>query len=161
MNEVRNNPIQTLAEIVSWISSSSDVKLSAFIPRVVTVSRISAGTTWNVIPSEGELEGTIRTLDDGGRAIIKREFENALHAFEVLNHVTIAIEWQEGSHVAFNHEDLTEKAFSVAEGLNLKTVKSVPSMIGDDFGDYAPAGSGKISSRRYPSAVRAGPKHRN
>ena len=140
-----NNPISVLTQIASWISSYSDGKIDAFTPHVVTVTRISTGTTWNVIPSFGELEGTIRTLDDSARAQIKKEFERAVEAFEILHGVRISLTWQEGSHVAWNDEALVNKAEDVAGKLSFKTKAPDNLMIGDDFGDYAPQGSGKKS----------------
>ena len=139
------NPISVITDIANWIYSRSDRHVDAFSPRVISITRINAGNIWNVIPESGELEGTIRTLDDSVRKDIKDEFNNAVKAFASLNSVTIDIEWQEGSHVAYNDEELYEKSLKVASILNLKTGKRDNMLIGDDFGDYAPKGSGKKS----------------
>ena len=139
------NPISVITDIANWIYSRSDRHVDAFSPRVISITRINAGNIWNVIPESGELEGTIRTLDDSVRKDIKDEFNNAVKAFASLNSVTIDIEWQEGSHVAYNDEELYEKSLKVASTLNLKTGKRDNMLIGDDFGDYAPKGSGKKS----------------
>ena len=39
-------------------------RVDVFDPAVVTVGRISAGTTNNVIPETAEIEGTIRTVSE-------------------------------------------------------------------------------------------------
>ena len=137
------NPISVLLEIANWISTQSDRNIDAFTPRVISITRINAGSTWNVIPETGEIEGTIRTLDEVARTVIKREFEKAVESFSLLYDVEIVIEWEEGSHIAYNDTDLCQKALFIAEKLGIKTEEKENLLIGDDFGDYAPFGSGK------------------
>ncbi|MCR4813849.1 MAG: amidohydrolase [Lachnospiraceae bacterium] len=131
------NPIRALTEIASWLSSDCDHAIDAFTPHVITVARLSAGTTWNVIPSSGELEGTVRTLDENVREKIKNETEKAVRAFELLYDVQISLIWTKGPHVSFNDEGLVKKALSVSKRLGVKTKAPGNLMIGDDFGDYA------------------------
>ena len=137
------NPITVLLEIANWISTQSDRSVDAFTPRVISVTRINAGSTWNVIPETGEIEGTIRTLDEAARTKIKSEFDKSVAAFASLYDVEIEIEWEEGSNIAYNDEDLRKKALYAAEKLGIKTEEKEKLLIGDDFGDYAPFGSGK------------------
>ena len=139
------NPIRVLTDLAKWLDSCSDSRLDAYTPHVVTVARISSGNTWNVISATGELEGTVRTLDDQARAKIRAEIERAAHALEILHDVSISLDWWEGPHVTMNDEGLYEKAKRVADRLQLRTKEPDNIMIGDDFGDYAPAGSGKKS----------------
>ena len=139
------NPIHVLSDLVSWIDSYSDSKIDAFTPHVITVAHINAGTTWNVIPTFGELEGTVRTLDDNVRNLIRSEMERSIRAFELLHEVKITLDWREGPHVAINDEELYEKAGKVALENHFVTKTPEEIMIGDDFGDYAPSGSGKKS----------------
>ena len=139
------NPIHVLTDLVGWLDSYSDTKIDAFTPHVITVTHICAGTTWNVIPTFGELEGTVRTLDENVRNLIHEEIDNAIHAFEILHGVKITLEWTEGPHVAVNDEELYFKAKKVAGENDFITKAPEDIMIGDDFGDYAPLGSGKKS----------------
>jgi amidohydrolase len=41
-------------------------------PAVVTVGKVWAGNTHNVIPNEAELEGTVRSFDEGVRTMLER-----------------------------------------------------------------------------------------
>ena len=137
------NPISILTKIADWIANESARYIAAFTPRVISITRINAGTTWNVIPEEGELEGTIRTLDENARNIIKSEFEKCIKVFSALYDAEILIEWEEGSHIAYNNTDLCQKAIFIAKKLGIKTAEKEKLLIGDDFGDYAPFGCGK------------------
>ena len=138
-----NNPIHVLVDLAKWLDSYSDSKVNAFSSHVVTVARISAGNIWNVIPSSGELEGTVRTYDEAARAVIRSEIEGAVKAFEMLYGVNISTDWWNGPPVTMNDETLYEKAKEVADRLGLRTKVPDDIMIGDDFGDYAIPGSGK------------------
>jgi hippurate hydrolase len=54
-------------EIVQALQTMVTRSIDVFDPSVVTVGRISAGTTNNVIPETAEIEGTIRAVSEGTR----------------------------------------------------------------------------------------------
>ena len=56
------DPIPVACEIVSAIQTMVTRKISVFNPAVITIAKISAGTTNNIIPETAHLLGTIRTL---------------------------------------------------------------------------------------------------
>jgi amidohydrolase len=62
------DPIPIACEIVTAIQSYVTRRMPAFDPVVVTIARIEAGTTDNVIPETANLLGTIRTLSPENRA---------------------------------------------------------------------------------------------
>ena len=62
------DPIPIACEIVTALQSMVTRRVDAFDPAVVTVARIQAGTTTNVIPETAELLGTIRTVSEQTRA---------------------------------------------------------------------------------------------
>jgi hippurate hydrolase len=64
------DPIPVLCEIVTAIQTFITRRISVFEPAVVTIARIEAGTTSNVIPEDGGLLGTIRTLSERTRATV-------------------------------------------------------------------------------------------
>lgn len=67
------DPIPVACEIVGAIQAMVTRKMSVFDPVVVTVARIAAGTTNNIIPETAEMEGTIRTLSAAQRARVAAE----------------------------------------------------------------------------------------
>ncbi|HEY5046403.1 MAG TPA: M20 family metallopeptidase [Rhizomicrobium sp.] len=63
------DPIPVLCEIVTALQSFVTRRIPAFEPVVITVGRITAGTTNNIIPETAELEGTIRSLSENARSL--------------------------------------------------------------------------------------------
>jgi len=61
------DPIPIACEIVTAIQSLVTRRVDAFDPAIVTVARITAGTTDNVIPERAELLGTIRAVSERTR----------------------------------------------------------------------------------------------
>jgi len=145
MPHMAHNPIYTLSSMVEAIETRSGRRIDAFTPAVVSVTRINAGTTWNIIPERGEFEGTVRSLDEDARRQIKEEVEQIVRAYGMLDGVKAKIRWQEGSHIAYNDADLYLKSVKLARELGYRYDSGENIMIGDDFGDYAPYGSGKKS----------------
>lgn len=62
------DPIPVACEIVQALQTMITRSIDVFDPAVVTVGRIVAGTTNNVIPEVAEIEGTIRATSESTRA---------------------------------------------------------------------------------------------
>jgi amidohydrolase len=67
------DPMPAAAAIVGAVQTLVTRRISVFEPVVVTVGRITAGTTSNIIPETAELEGTIRSLSEHSRATMRAE----------------------------------------------------------------------------------------
>ncbi len=61
------DPVPIAAEIITGLQSLVTREINAFDPAVVTVTRLDAGTTTNVIPERAVLEGTIRAVSEATR----------------------------------------------------------------------------------------------
>ena len=61
------DPIPVACEIVQALQTMVTRRIDVFDPSVVTVGRITAGTTNNVIPETAEIEGTIRAVSEKTR----------------------------------------------------------------------------------------------
>ncbi|MVZ96231.1 amidohydrolase [Sphingorhabdus sp. IMCC26285] len=64
------DPIPVACEIVSAIQAMVTRTVSVFDPAVVTIAKITAGTTNNIIPETAHMLGTIRTLSPRQRALV-------------------------------------------------------------------------------------------
>ena len=62
------DPIPVACEIVQALQTMVTRRIDVFDPGVVTVARITAGTTNNVIPETAEIEGTIRAVSERTRS---------------------------------------------------------------------------------------------
>jgi amidohydrolase len=74
------DPLPIACEIVTALQALVTRRISVFDPAVITIARIDAGTTDNVIPEDARLWGTLRTLSERTRATahegIRRVAEN-------------------------------------------------------------------------------------
>jgi amidohydrolase len=64
------DPVPVACEIVTSLQSMVTRRVPVFDPTVLTVTRISAGTAFNVIPETAVLEGTVRTVSQATRALV-------------------------------------------------------------------------------------------
>lgn len=64
------DPIPIACELVTAIHQMVTRRVPAFNPTVVTVGRITSGTTDNIIPEFAEIEGTIRSFSEETRRIV-------------------------------------------------------------------------------------------
>ncbi|MBK1784990.1 M20 metallopeptidase family protein [Prauserella cavernicola] len=67
------DPVPAAAEMVGALQTMITRRIGVFDPAVLSVTRIEAGTTTNVIPETAVLEGTIRTLSERTRARVHAE----------------------------------------------------------------------------------------
>lgn len=67
------DPIPVACEMVTALQAMVTRKFRAADPVVVTVANIVSGTTFNVIPDNATLRGTIRTLSPGNRERVAEE----------------------------------------------------------------------------------------
>jgi len=103
------DPVLTAAHVVTALQSIVSRNVSPLKSAVVSVTSISAGHAFNVIPPTAELLGTIRTFDPEIRQYIKERFEhivkNTAAAFGCeseceVNRITPAV---------INDKEITEK----------------------------------------------------
>jgi amidohydrolase len=76
--ERTTDPVWMLAPILTALESIVSRRVSALDAAVLSIGRIAGGTTPNVIPSEIEIEGTLRTFTTEVRDLLRRELESAL-----------------------------------------------------------------------------------
>jgi amidohydrolase len=65
------DPIPTAAELVLALQAAVTRSVDPFDPAILTIARISGGTTNNIIPEAVEIEGTIRTVSAKTRALMR------------------------------------------------------------------------------------------
>jgi amidohydrolase len=72
------DPITVAAELVIALQLMVTRRVDVFDPAVLTVSRITAGTTNNIIPEVAVLEGTMRTISAAERAGMRARLEQVV-----------------------------------------------------------------------------------
>ncbi len=69
------DPIPVACEIVTALQTFIARRVPVADPAVLTIARIEAGTTHNIIPGEAKLLGTLRTLSEETRASMQAAFK--------------------------------------------------------------------------------------
>lgn len=130
------DPIPVACEIVAAIQTMVTRRVSVFDPAVVTVAKITAGTTYNIIPETAEMLGTIRTLSPRCRAMVAQELKRLAPAIAEAHGCTAAVDIEEGfpvticdsRAVAFG-QSVVESTFGEAAWLTMDN----PVMGAEDF----------------------------
>jgi hippurate hydrolase len=108
------DPIPVACEIVQALQTMVTRRIDVFDPAVVTIARITAGTTNNIIPETAEIEGTIRTVSTRTReraeAGVRRVAEGVASAHDAQVDVQII----HGYPVTVNDGDFADFACDVA-----------------------------------------------
>lgn len=130
------DPIVVASAIVTALQSIVSRQVSPLDSAVVSVCKFAAGSNWNVIPEQAELEGTVRTFDAETRArmpdLIRRLIEGvaAAHGAEATLH------WISHQPAVHNDARMAELIGSVAAEQQLQVVEAEPTMGGEDFSLY-------------------------
>lgn len=130
------DPIPASAAIVLALQTIVSRNINAFHPALLSVTKIQAGATWNVIPPEAELEGTVRTMDWKDRVLYERRVREIAEQTAAAYGVKAEVEWIAGPPATYNDGTMVKICEQVAEELNMKTVPEESSLGGDDFAYY-------------------------
>jgi uncharacterized hydrolase ytnL len=130
-----NDPIVTASQIITGLQSIVSRHISPLETAVVSVTKIEAGKTWNIIPDRVKLEGTIRTFSEKVREETKKLFEQIIKNYSAAVNQEAEIKWiSDGSPV-----DNNEKMAEILKKEISKFAKVIAPEImmgGDDFARY-------------------------
>jgi hippurate hydrolase len=100
------DPVPAAAAMVSALQTMITRRISVFEPAVITVARITAGTTSNIIPETAELEGTIRTLSEATRAKLQKEVVRVCEHIGAAYDCRVLVDITPGYPVTVNDDEL-------------------------------------------------------
>lgn len=115
------DPVPVACEIVTALQLMITRRIDVFDPAVLTVGRVSAGTTNNVIPDTAEIEGTIRAVSERTRAKVHEGLRRVAEGVASAHGVEVEITMHEGYPVTVNDQEYAGHAADV-----------VKSVVGDD-----------------------------
>lgn len=108
-------------------------------PAVISVGKISAGTRYNIMASEGVLEGALRTLDESLRQELLARIEHIAKHVAAVHDCIATFENYDAGGVLINNDAVTEYTQRIAAeivGEEHVVKESVPSMGAEDFADF-------------------------
>lgn len=121
--------VTTLQTLASRIYSSQESV-------VVSVTRFTAGNTWNVLPQTVELEGTVRTHNDAIRARIPEKIRALISGIASGFGASATLGWQPGPPALVNTPKWATFALELAAENGYHTEVASPQMGGEDFAFY-------------------------
>lgn len=130
------DPIPVSAAIVQGLQTIVSRNINAFHPALLSVTKIQAGATWNVIPPEAIMEGTVRTMDREDRLLYERRVREIAVQTAAAYGAEAQVEWIAGPPATYNDGTMAQICKQVAADLGMKTVPEESSLGGDDFAYY-------------------------
>ena len=124
------DPIPVACEIVLALQSLVTRRIDAFDPVVITITRLSGGTTTNVIPATANLLGTIRSVSERARTAAHEGVRRVAAGIGAAHDVDVKVHILRGYPVTVNETAFTEFTRSVAsELLGERAVADLPAPI--------------------------------
>lgn len=130
------DPIPVSAAIIQSLQSIVSRNVNAFHPSLISVTRVSAGTTWNVIPDKAVMEGTVRTMEREDRILYERRLREIAEMTAKAYGAEADVEWIAGCPATYNDRDMVRLCEKKAMEMGLPTAVEESSLGGDDFAFY-------------------------
>lgn len=125
------------SHIVTALQTLPSRVFSSLETVVVSVTRITAGNTWNVLPESVELEGTVRTHNSEIRAQIPHRMTALIQGIAAGFGATAQLAWIEGPPALINTPAWADVALELAQETGyLAGRAAAPQMGGEDFAFY-------------------------
>jgi amidohydrolase len=130
------DPVPIACEIVMALQTFVTRTVSVFEPGVVTVGKIEAGTTNNVIPESASLVGTIRTLATATRNHIVSSLPRLAEGIAMAHGLTADVHIDAGYPVTVNDAEFARFVLDVGRrlfGADRVIESATPQMAAEDF----------------------------
>ena len=162
------DPIPIACEIVQAMQMMVTRSIDVFDPSIITVGRITAGTTNNVIPETATIEGTIRAVSEATRKKVHAGVQRVAEGVAAAHDASVTVEVTLGYPVTSNHKGFASFATDVAGevvGPNHVLQMPHPVMGAEDFSYVLEAvpGSMMFLGGTHPdrNLAKAPPNHSN
>ena len=130
------DPVPIACEIVTAMQAMVTRTIDVFDPAVVTIGKIRAGTTSNVIPETAYMMGTIRAVSERTRKRVWDKLRRLADGVASAHGATAACVVTEGYPVTVNNDVWADTALAVAEatlGAGATLKMPTPIMGAEDF----------------------------
>jgi hippurate hydrolase len=130
------DPIPIACEMVQAFQTLVTRRVHVFDPAVLTIAKIEAGTTRNVIPDNANLLGTIRTVSEATRERVLEGVRRVAEGVASAHGAEVGVEVIRGYPVTVNDVDFAGFALDTARelvGPDVVHTASYPTMASEDF----------------------------
>ncbi len=155
------DPVMIAVQIAQTLQTIVSRNIDPIEPAVLSITRIEAGTSHNIIPGTAFMQGTVRTVRKETQADIVARMESIVTAIAQSMGGEATLNYHYGYPATVNHPDETEFALEVARqvaGDALVTGEVPPTMGAEDFaymlerrpGAYLCLGTGEGAGLHHP-----------
>jgi amidohydrolase len=102
------DPVPIACEVVTAIQSFVTRRLNAFDPGLVTIGKIEAGTTFNVIPESARMLGTFRAVSEKTRRMIREGLPRLVEGICQAHGAAATVQVVEGYPVTVNDDPMAQ-----------------------------------------------------
>ena len=130
------DPVPVACEIVQALQTMVTRRVDVFDPAVITIARIAAGTTHNIIPETVEMLGTMRTLSERNREALRAQVVQVAEGIAAAHGASATVEIESGYPVTVNDQAAAELLGGVtAELVGADRVRTLPDPVmgSEDF----------------------------
>jgi amidohydrolase len=111
------DPIVVGSQVMTALQTVVSREISPLAPVVVTVGQFHGGSAFNVIPSQAELSGTVRTVDATLRQSMPARLERIVRGVSEAMQAQCEFRYQFGYPVTVNDADMTQFAAEIARAV--------------------------------------------
>ena len=111
------DPVLAAAQLVTSLQSIVSRNVAPLQTAVVSVTTLHAGEVFNVIPSQVEMQGTIRTFDPAVRQRVMTRFEQIVKGVAAAFECEAQIELTPVSSAVVNDTEVTQRVLEIARRL--------------------------------------------
>jgi len=132
------DPIIVAHELITQLQSILSRNVPPLETLVLSVTKINAGSAFNVIPSNCAIAGTIRYFSDEVYAMVEHRFKNICKGLELSNEVKIHLNIKKLFDVLVNDDKITDYYMDAAEKIvGEKNIdrNQLPATGSEDFAD--------------------------
>lgn len=128
---------EAMQHLLTQLSQIQQYHLNGLQRNIVHIGRFHAGEAINTVPSNGYLEGTIRTYDMDDLQQVQQQMQKIAQSITLLFNVTCEVKFEEGYPPTINEPDLKKYVVDSLTHHHLNIIEpKTPYLFGEDFSFY-------------------------
>ncbi|MFA7076700.1 MAG: M20 family metallopeptidase [Candidatus Izemoplasmatales bacterium] len=140
------DPIVMQADFIMRLQTIVARKINPFETAVITIGKVSSGTTFNIIPDKAFLSGTVRAFNNNIRDFIKIDLEKLAHSVANSYGGSCDFEYIKGYDPTINSKESVDKIVDSAKDIFEKVILLEEASMGaEDFSKYIELKKGAIA----------------
>lgn len=140
------DPLVMQADFIMKLQTIVSRKVNPFDTAVVTIGEVKGGTTFNIIPDNVTLKGTVRTFKNEVRDLIEKELETLVKSVALSYGGQSEINYVRGYDPTVNTNESVDKVIAAGKDVFDKvTILKEASMGAEDFSRYINLKKGAIA----------------